>query len=507
MPVNQLKAGALLSYAIIGLNTLVGIGYTPYMLRKMGQSEFGLYSLVASFIAYLTIMDFGLGNAIVRYTAKFRAEGRQNEQYAMFGMFLLLYSAIGIIAFFVGMILYANVENLFGRSMTDIEVSRAKIMMLILTFNLAVTFPFTLFRSIITAYEDFIFQKLLIISRIILNTATMVVILEMGYKAVGMAIIVTAFNIFTLIANALYCHFKIGIKIKFERIKMSFLKEISFYSFWIFLNAIMDRVYWSTGQFVLGAVSGTIAVSVFAVAIKLQALYMQFSTAIAGVFLPRVTTMVSNNKSDEEISDLFIRTSRIQFIVISFILSGFIVFGKPFIILWAGIEYIEAYYVALLFFIPLTIPLIQNIGITILQARNQMKFRSLLYICIAVISLALQIIFAKKYGSIGVASAICIALFIGNGLIINVYYYKKQKLNIPRFWYEILKMSIIPIFLSTGFVILQNYIDLENISYFIFTSLIYSLTYGFLFFIVSMNSYERNIFSAPVRIIIKQFII
>ena len=91
---NQLKAGVFLSYCIIGLNTLVGLVYTPYMLRMMGRSEYGLYAIVASVIAYLTILDLGFGNAIVRYTAKFRAEGKIKEQYEMFGMFIILYSII-----------------------------------------------------------------------------------------------------------------------------------------------------------------------------------------------------------------------------------------------------------------------------------------------------------------------------------------------------------------------------------------------------------------------------
>ena len=74
-------------------------------------------------------------------------------------MFMVLYSVIGIVAFVVGMILYANVDAMFGKTMTDLELSRARIMMLILAFNLAVTFPFSIYNSIITAYEDFIFQK------------------------------------------------------------------------------------------------------------------------------------------------------------------------------------------------------------------------------------------------------------------------------------------------------------------------------------------------------------
>ena len=77
MALNQLKAGIVLSYVTIGLHNVIGLIYTPYMLRMMGQSEYGLYSLVASVIAYLTVLDLGFANAIVRYTAKFR---RQNKR-------------------------------------------------------------------------------------------------------------------------------------------------------------------------------------------------------------------------------------------------------------------------------------------------------------------------------------------------------------------------------------------------------------------------------------------
>lgn len=131
--------------------------------------------------------------------------------------------------------------------------------------------------------------------------------------------------------NVVYCRRKINIKVKFGKVDKRLLKEISIYSFWIFLNTIMDRIYWSTGQFVLGAMVGTVAVAVFAVAIQLQGMYMMFSTAIVGVFLPRVTAMVTKNNDKKELSDLFIRTGRVQYVVMAFILSGFIVFGKYFI--------------------------------------------------------------------------------------------------------------------------------------------------------------------------------
>lgn len=502
MPVNQLKAGVVLNYVVIFLNTVVGLLYTPYMLRMMGQSEYGLYSLVASVIAYLTVLDLGFGNAIVRYTAKFRAEKKTEEQYEMFGMFFLLYLVIGIIAFGIGLGLYFNVDTLFGNTMTAVELGRARIMMLLLVANLAFTFPMSIWGSIIQAYEDFVFQKSLNIIRIILNTAVMICLLHFGYKAVAMVVVQTIFNVLTLVINFIYCRRKLNIHIyfRFKHFHWGFLKEVAIYSFWIFLNAIMDRVYWSTGQFVLGAMVGTAAVAVFAIAIQLEGMYMQFSTAISSVFLPKVTAMVATNRSRKEISDLFIRTGRMQYIVLAYILSGFIIFGRQFIELWAGADYTDAYIISLLFFIPLTVPLIQNLGITILQARNEMKFRSVLYIIIALVSLAMQIVLTRFFGGIGCAMGVSGALVVGQILIMNVYYRRRQDLDIKTFWKEISKMSIIPIVLIfSSMLFIRHFFALDSWGKLILGIAAFSLVYIPLFFRFSMTDDERNLFISMVH--------
>lgn len=496
---NQLKAGAILNYVIIGLNTLVGLLYTPYMLRCLGQNEYGIYSLVASIIAYLTILDFGFGNAIIRYTAKFRAEGKEQEQWEMFGMFVIVYSIIGFIALLGGLGLYFNVDSLFDRTMTESDLYQARVMMILLSVNLAFTFPLSIFGSIISAYENFVFQRLLNIARIILSTIVMIVLLAIGFKAIALVIVHTAFNLATLLINLWYCFARLKIKIKFQHFNFPFLKEISIYSFWIFLNAIMDRIYWGTGQFILGSLVGTVAVAVFSVAILLQQMYMTFSTAICSVLLPRLTSMVANNKSSEEVSNVFLKTGRIQCIIISLLLSGFIVFGKYFIDKWAGQGYQESYIITLLFFVALFVPLIQNTGIYILQARNQMKFRSLLYLGISIASLLLQILLTKLYGIIGCAVAIAGALIIGQGIIMNIYYSTVQKIDIPTFWKQISKLMIVPIFLLSIGLVSARFADYSDILILICGITCFTILYIVLTWYISMNSYEKNLIVAPVR--------
>ena len=291
MAINQLKAGAFLSYISIILNNIIGLLYMPFMLRMMGQNEYGLYSLVASVVAYLTVLDLGFANAIVRYTAKFRSEHKINEQYEMFGMFFILYCVIGFLALLIGLCLYANIDILFSTTMNDKELEQIRIMMLLMVFNIAFTFPMSIWGAIITAYEDFIFQRLVNIARIILNPIIMIILLYIGYKATAMVVVITLFNITTLCINAWYCHNKLHIKVKFARFKWKFLKEVTLYSFWIFLNAIIDRIYWSTGQFVLGMYAGATAIAIYAVAIQMEHIFISFSTG--ETFRPRFRSIES----------------------------------------------------------------------------------------------------------------------------------------------------------------------------------------------------------------------
>ena len=262
----------------------------------------------------------------------------------------------------------------------------------------------------------------------------------------------------------------------------------------------MDRIYWSTGQMVLAFYDGTAQVAVFAVAIQLSLLYMTFSTAISGVFLPRLTTMVAQCASDTEMSRLFLRTGRIQYMVMALVLSGFIVFGRSFVYLWAGTGYDDTYLITLIFFFALTIPMIQNVGIGILQARNRLKFRSLLYLLIASISLLMQFLLAPRYGGVGVACAIAGALLVGQGVAMNLYYHYRQKLDIQAFWRSIGRMSVVPLLMSIGATLSLLRVSLSTWGGLCLAICVYLCVYVPLFWRWSMNGEER----AAVRAIIRK---
>lgn len=491
---NQRRWGAIFSYINIVLTVIVGLVYTPIMLRLLGQSEYGLYSMIGSLAGYLSVLDMGLGNTIVRYTAKNRIDGSKQREYELNGLFLLVYAIIGLIALFLGFILYINIDFLFGVTLSDIELSRARIMMILLILNVAISFPLSIFASIMQAYERFVFLRISNILRVLINPLLVLPFLYFGYGSVMMVVISTILNIICLLANLYYCWHYLKVKFKIGKYSKSFVHEICSYSFFIFLNAIMDKVYWSSGQFVLGIVSGTISVAVYAIAMQFMMMYMNFSGAISGVMLPKVTMMVANNATVAELSQLFIKIGRLQYLVVGYIFAMFVLVGKSFIELWAGNNYIAAYPMILVLMAALMIALVQNVGISILMAMNLNRYRMTWYSICALLSLGISFQLADIWGGLGCAMATSLSLIISTGFIMNRYYAKKIHLQIKKFWLEIGHLMLITIiFVILGSII--NYLLSANVSWssLLFKIGVYSIIYGMIMYKLGMNSYEKSL--------------
>lgn len=503
MKVNQLKAGAILSYVSMGLGYIISIAYTPIMLRLLGQSEYGLYNLVASIVSYLGLLNFGFGSAYIRYYSRYKVNNDKKNIAKLNGMFLMVFVVLGLIAMAAGVVLVLTSETILGSELTYKELSIAKILMIIMVINIAISFPNIVFNSHITANEQFIYQKILQMVKLIANPFLVLPALLLGYGSIGMVLVTTILNFFVGIFNVMFCFKKLKIKFSFRQFDFSLMKELAFFSFFIFLNMIIDQINWNIDKFILGRFHGTISVAVYGLAAQINTYYLSLSTAISSVFVPRVNRIVSTTNRNDELTDLFTRIGRIQFILLSIVWVGFIFLGRPFIEFWAGANYADSYLIVLLLMLPVTVPLIQNIVIEIQRARNMHKFRSCVYFFIAVLNVIITIPLAKTYGGVGAASGTAISIVIGNIFIMNWYYHAKIGLDMKYFWGQIIEFIpslLLPIL--TGLLINLCF-DLYRIQIFLLGVFIYLVVFLVSMWSFGMNQYERDLVSKPMARLIK----
>lgn len=496
--INELKAGVILSYINLAIGTIIPFVYTPVMLRILGQAEYGLYSLSNSVIGYLSLLSFGLGSTIVRYVSKYRAEKNKEMEEKTIGLFIVLYLILAILVLICGFIIYNNISFFFGNSLTVQEIQKMKILVLIMSFNTAISFPISIFSSIVIAHEKYIFRKLVDMLSTIGVPVFNIIALYLGFGSVGIAVVSTIVQLMMLPTNAFFCFKVLDVRPKFKNIPFYMLREIAGFSFYVFLASIVDMLFWATDKVLLGAMVGSVAVAIYNVGGTFNSMMTNLSTSISGVLVPKITTMVFTGDDKQEWTDLFIRIGRLQYYVIALVVSGFIVFGKPFISFIAGEGYEDSYIVALLTMIPLVVPLIQNVGLNILVAQNKHKFRSLVYLAIAILNVISTYLAIPYFGIIGAALCSGLSYILGQGIIMNIYYYKVTGLNIKLFWKNILSISWLPLIMIIVTILISNYISFYSPISFIIGVIIYSVIYFMVNYVACMNSYEKDIFRKPL---------
>lgn len=439
------KIGPAISMANMGISLVIGLVYTPLLIRFLGNSEYGIYTLAMSLISYLSILDLGFGNALVRYTARNRAQGKEEKN--LIGMFLIFYSAIAVVVAVIGIIISQNIENFFATSFTDTEAKTLRSIFNILLINTVIAFPASVFSSVIRSHERFIFSNLINLLQNLINHGIMICFLLVGFKSVALALVSLISTIIVAIINIYYCIVVVKVKIGFKKFDRAFYKEIMIYSAFIFFNIIVDQLYASTDKIILGKVCGSVAVAVYGVGVTFQQYYTQFSTSVSGVFLPYITKLSVRKNSVQEMSDIFLKVGRIQLMLLTLIAIGFAVYGQSFIDLWVGSEYTDAYFIALLIMIPALVPLSQNIGISILQSMNRHHVRSIMYLGIAILNVGLSIPLAIKWGGIGAAIGTVIGYILGQILFMNWFYWKRIGIDIPTYWknFACLIVRLIPV--------------------------------------------------------------
>lgn len=498
---NQRKIGILISYINIVLHAIVGFIYVPLLLHYIGKGEYGLYQLIGSMIAYFSIMDFGLTAAVVRFYTKYKAENDKVGMENILAISLRAYAVITVVLFGAGCICYFNLSNIFSESMSLEEIASAEQLFLLLLFNIVLTVSTMIFRAVINAHEKYMFLKGLETVQLVLQPLLVLVVLQQHPYALSVALVQTVLNALLIGARIYYCFSKLNITIKYHYWDKELFRDFRKLALSVFAVTLIDQVFFKTNQVILGIVSGTTAVAVYSVSALIYMNYMALSTAISGVYLPHITSMIANCEPAKKLSDLFIQIGRWQYYLLALVSSGFVIFGQRFINIWAGNGFEDAYWITLLIIIPFTVDLIQNISLSIMQAQNKYDFRAKVYFCMGIFNLLLAIPLANKYGGIGCAFATGLSMFVGNGLIMNWYYAKVTGLDIKEFWQQITKISVGVIFLTiVGYGINKSLGDTNLIMYFM-SIVIYTMVYCLTMYKIFMNDVEKT----KVRGILKRF--
>lgn len=503
---NQLGIGIVLSYINMLVGNLIPLLYTPIMLKLLGQSEYGLYKLSSTVTSYLTLISLGIGSAVVRYLIDAKIHDGEEGERKVFGLFMIIFRVIAVITFIAGIWLTLNIQIWYGKSLDADQLFRMRILIFLMVCNTALNFSLSPYISIVSAHEKFIFLQIMNIISTCLGPILNLIMLFLGYASIGMAVASVVLSILINFSYLIYVRKCMYIKPMYNNISFSLLKNILKFSFWIFIANVVSQLFNATDTAMIGAIPklATEGVAVYNIGATFNSIMFSLTTGISSVMAPKVNNMVLSGKSGKELTDLSIKVGRLQCYIMMLVITGFIVFGKPFIYYYAGRGYEESYWVAILMMVPNMIPLAQSICLSIVVAQNKHQFRSIVYLVIAIMNVIGTWFLMKVMGVIGAALMTGIALILGQGFAMNWFYKVKSGIEIERFWIEVGKTYIMPIIMCIVFVIVSYYIDFYNLKAFFCGIILYTCIYSGLLWGFVLNEYEKKLLVKPLLVIRKK---
>lgn len=502
---NQRKLGSIISYVQMVLTMVVSIIYTPYMIQRLGQNEYGLYNTVASTISMLSILNLGFSSGYIKNYSIYKRDNDIDSIRKLNGLFIKIFVVIGIVAFVCGIYIANHLDLIFKNGLTDDEYSLARVLMIILTVNLSISFPMSVFSSIINAHERFVVLKLAGVMKTVCGPLVTIPLLLYGYRSVAIVCVTVAFS---LAADAVYVYYVLFVlkeQFVWHGHDKRLLRELSIYTSFIAINMIIDQINWNIDKIVLARYKGTVSVAIYSVGYTLNTYYNMVSTAISGVFTPMVHGIVNEYQNRlvlqrNHLTQVFTRVGRVQILILGLFGTGLVLFGKQFITVWAGKGFDEAYYVVLLLAIPATIPLIQNVGIEIQRAMDKHKFRSIAYLIMALLNLIVSIYLCQIWGPIGCAIGTGASMIIANGIIMNIYYHRHCNIDVMYFWKEIFRILPGILLPSCIFGVVIHFYPVEsNYKALLLWIGCYTVIYFLSIWFLSMNSYEKGLISRMIK--------
>ena len=495
----QRRIGGLLAYVQIGLNIAIALAYTPFMVRTLGQAEYGLFAIAGAMASYLVILDMGLADSVVRRLVGLHGKNGQQGERDFLGSMLSLYGAIAGLVLLAAMVAILCVPPLFGNAMPDHALRTLQGMLVPLGISTAAVVAGNPLNATLVAHERFVFLRSLEMTTVVLVTAANVSALLLGGGVISVVTIASLGAIFATVAKWCMVRMGLGLALRPRRVARGQVTDMSSYAAPIFVSMLVEQIFWKLDNILVGARLGAAAVAVYAIGVMFNKYFMAFSTAISRVMMPDLVRRIDAGSDAAALTARLVEVSRWQAMVVMLVLSGLLLFGQHFIRTWMGPGYELSYWVLVCTLGPYAFELIGNVRNVVLQVKGLYWWRACIFLAAALVNIPATLLAIRHWGIVGAAAC------TGAGIMVaymGVAWVLSRKAGIPVFaylrgvWRGILPALVLALGIGA---IIQAWLPAVGWLALASKVILYSSAYLILLWNVGMASDERSMVRIALR--------
>lgn len=490
---SEVKWGALLSYALMILNSTYGLVMVPFILGAIGESEYGVFKTIGSMTSAISVIEVGVGGTLQRYIAKYRAQHEEEKSYNFSAMCVVQAVVMAIIMVIVGAGLFFTIEPAYADSFTLAELIRAKQIFVVLVCHVVIHSFENVLTGIITGYNRFVFSNGMKLFILVLRILIYIVILPIFKNS--LAIVLTTLGLEFIVIFAEIFYVKTILK---HRIKLYFWDKVVFresfkYTFLMFITGIAALINNNLDNVIVGAIEGTSAVSVYSMGLLIFNMFMNLSTVLSSLMLPTVANVLQKDSGFEDVQVIIVRVGRIQFMLLGAALVGFTILGNYFIDLWLGEGYDDVYIITLILMIPALFELCVNVCLSVLRVKNMLGFRTGVLFTTTFLNAVVTVVGVKLFGYYAAAVGTAFSFLIGSVIIMNIYYCKKLSFRMPSIYKQIFSGTWICLFVAGIATLFSSQIFTKGWIGFVLNVAVFGIVYAVTMLMFGLRTDEKKL--------------
>lgn len=483
--------GIALSYLNSGLSMICGLFLSSYLLRMLGDTEYGVYQTVSAFANYLVLFEFGTGTVMTRNLSMcFGKKASKEEIEKNVSTIWTITNILAVIILIVSVVFYCLIGVIYTKSLTVEQISYGRKIFIFITFYLIFSFYTQTMNGVVLACERYTFTSSVSVVKVIVRTLLLTALIFFFKYSIIIAIVDMCLSLIIAVYEYFYCIKKCNMKFTMKYFDKHILKSALPLCLAIFMQTIVNQANNNVDKFVIGIMLTPELVALYSVGMYIFGSFSSFTTIPISMYAPQIVKNVASGMKGKELTKTLIAPSRLMTLIGGSILFGFIAAGKQFVTIVYGKSYIQAYIIAVLVMVPMFINMSNGVLVNVLDAMNKRIYRSNILLLTTVANIILTVILIKNHGIVGAAFATAVCTFVGQIVIMNIYYSKKIGISVMFLFKEtykgILLYQVVAAVVSyfIGQAINNVYLS------FVISIILYLLVFGIAFVIDKRNKKE-----------------
>ncbi len=492
--------GILLSYGYIFFNMICGLFLSSFLLRQLGDTEYGLYQTISAFATYLVMLEFGTGTVMTRNIAVCRNSEHKDRLKNNISTVWYMTVFLSIVILAVSVVFYFNIGNIYSKTMTAEQIAYGKNIFIVITAFLIFSFYTQAANGILMGFEDYTFAQTFRLIKVLSRTALLVALVLFKPYAILIAVVDASIGLVILIITLIYCIKNYGVRFRLRDFDKKILMESMPLCLALVIQSFVNQANNSVDKFLIGIMMSMESVTVYSVAQYIYQVFSSVTTTPISMYLPKIAKDITNGYEGKQLTDSLVQPCRLVVLLGGMIIGGFFAIGKQFVELVYGADKTEAWLFALIIMIPMFINMSNGILINVLDVLKKRLMRSCVLFFTTVLNILLSVLLMKSYGMIGAVIATAVSTLLGQVLIMNIYYAKKINIKVIYLFGRIYS-GIFPIIIVSSVIsyFVARLINAATVSMLTGGLLFVALTLtGCLLF--GFNDYEKNLFRRFLRL-------